>query len=97
VPPWFPAQILQDYYDRGRRIWNDLYRTHKRFFQVHDDRIKVDLRDLFGEGFERYSSLKLLPAQVVLEDQGILVLRRKEFFKFLRLKPSKFFELFGNK
>jgi hypothetical protein len=33
----------------------------------------------------------------VLEDQGILVLRRKEFFKFLRLKPSKFFELFGSK
>lgn len=97
VPPWFPAQVLQDYYDRGRRIWNDLYRTHKRFFQVHDDRIKVDPRDLFGDGFERYSSLKLLPAQVVLEDQGILVLRRKEFFKFLRLKPSKFFELFGEK
>ena len=97
VPTWFPAEVLQDYYDRGRRIWNDLYHTHKRFFQVHDDRIKVDLRDLFGEGFERYTTLKLLPAQVVLEDQGILVLRRKEFFKFLRLRPNKFFELFGGK
>lgn len=97
LPAWFPAELLQDYYDRGRRIWNDLYRTHKRFFEVHDDRIKVDLRDVFGEGFERYASLKMLPAQVVLEDQGILVLRRKEFFKFLRLKPSKFFELFGGK
>ena len=28
---------------------------------------------------------------------GIFVLRREEFFKFLRLKPSKFFELFGEK
>ena len=97
LPAWFPTELLQDYYDRGRRIWNDLYRAHKRSFQIHDDRINVDLRDVFGEGFERYASLKMLPAQVVLEDQGILVLRRKEFFKFLRLKPSKFFELFGSK
>ena len=50
-----------------------------------------------NEGFEKYTSIKLLPAQVVLEDQNILVLRRKEFLKFLRLKTWRFFELFRDK
>lgn len=97
LPAWFPSGILQDYYDRGRRIWHELYKTHKNCFHVEGDRIKVDLRDLFGEGFEKYTSIKLLPAQVVLEDQNILVLRRKEFLKFLRLKTWRFFELFRDK
>ena len=97
LPVWFPTEVLQDYYDRGRRIWQDLYRKNKRAFAVDGNRIKVDLRDVFGEGFEKYTNLKLLPAQVVLEDQGILILRRTEFLKFLQLKPKRFFELFGGK
>lgn len=97
LPVWFPTEILQDYYDRGRRIWQDLYHKNRHSFSIEGDRIKVDLRDLFGEGFEKYTSLKLLPAQVVLEDQGILILRRKEFRKFLQLKPKRFFELFRDK
>lgn len=97
LPVWFPTEVLQDYYDRGRRIWQDLYHKNRRSFSVEGERIKVDLRDLFGEGFEKYTSLKLLPAQVVLEDQGILILRRKEFRKFLQLKPKRFFELFGDR
>ena len=95
LPIWFPSEILQDYYDRGRRIWRDLYHKYRRSFSIEGDRIKVDLRNVCGDGFERYSNLKLLPAQVVLEDQGILILRRKEFLKFLRLTPKRFFQLFN--
>lgn len=89
VPAWFSDKILDNYYDRGRRIWGDIYRKNKRLFHAEGRYVKVDPRDLWPEGFEKYAYVKLLPSEVTFEDQGIIVLYQKEFFKFLRIRPAR--------
>ncbi|OLN28975.1 hypothetical protein DSOL_3786 [Desulfosporosinus metallidurans] len=44
IPDWFPVGIFDDYKDRGRVIWKELYETRqKHFVQRRGNRLSVDI------------------------------------------------------
>lgn len=98
APAWLSDKILDNYYDRGKRVWRDIYLKSPQAFHVAGGYLKVDPRELWPDSFERYSYVKLLSTNVLKDEQSPILLYRKEFFKFIDAKQrSRFMELFSRK
>lgn len=98
VPRWLSDKILDNYYDRGRRVWRDIYLKAPQTFHVVGGYLKVDPRELWPDSFDRYSYVKLLSTNVLKDEQSPILLYRKEFFKFIDIKQrNRFLALFSRK
>ncbi|MHB8106832.1 MAG: phospholipase D family protein [Candidatus Cryosericum sp.] len=98
VPVWLSDKILDNYYDRGRRVWRDIYAKSPQAFHVTGGYLKVDPRELWSDSFERFSYVKLLGIDVLKDEQSPILLYRKEFFAFIGIKQrSRFMEWFVRK
>ncbi len=89
-PSFFPDQMINDYYERGKKIWADLYTERKKAFTVRKNELRVKKDDLFKDPKERKTNMNYLPPEVVIEETGILVLDKKRFFSFIGVKRRWF-------
>ncbi|MBH8609120.1 phospholipase D family protein [Thermoactinomyces sp. CICC 10521] len=86
-PPYFPEGKLNDYYERGKLIWRNLYIQNKKAFKNRKDKVFVNIDELTtkGERKSRKILISYIPADIVDEETGVLVLDRKKFFSFIGL------------
>jgi len=92
VPEWFSDSRIDDYYLRGKQIWQRLYRTKKKGFQEDktSNEITIDDDIVFGSKLsvskDKRECLQYLSAGIVKEDKGLVVLNRNKFLKFISKK-----------
>ena len=92
VPEWFSESRIDDYYLRGKQIWQRLYRTKKKGFQEDktSNEITIDDDIVFGSKLsvskDKRECLQYLSAGIVKEDKGLVVLNRNKFLKFISKK-----------
>jgi len=92
IPEWFSDSRIDDYYLRGKQIWQRLYRTKKKGFTEDktSNEITVDDDIVFGSKLsvskEKRECLQYLSAGIVKEDKGLVVLNRNKFLKFISKK-----------
>lgn len=94
IPQWFSTGRIDDYYLRGKQLWQRMYRMKKKGFK--EDRsgneITIDDDIVFGSKLsvnrEKRECLQYLYAGIVKEDKGLVVLNRKKFFAFIDLKKG---------
>jgi HKD family nuclease len=86
-PPYFPEGKLNDYYERGKQIWKNLYIQNKKAFKNRKNKVFVNIDELTikGERKSRKILISYLPTDIVDEETGVLVLDRKKFFSFIGL------------
>lgn len=89
-PSFFPNQMINDYYERGKKIWADLYTERRKAFTVRKNELRVKKDDLFKDPKERKINMNYLPPDVVIEETGILVLDKKRFLSFIGVKRRWF-------
>lgn len=88
IPDWFPVGIFDDYKDRGRVIWKELYETRqKHFVQRRGNRLSVDISQFSTGDKDKQGKINYLPPDCVIEDSHVVVLNSKEFFNFIRVNP----------
>lgn len=88
IPDWFPVGIFDDYKDRGRVIWKELYETRqKHFVQRRGNRLSVDISQFSTGDKDKQGKINYLPPDCVIEDSHVVVLNSKEFFNFIRVSP----------
>jgi hypothetical protein len=92
VPEWFSDSRIDDYYLRGKQIWQRLYRTKKKGFTEDktSNEITIDDDIVFGSKLsvskDKRECLQYLSAGIVKEDKGLVVLNRNKFLKFISKK-----------
>jgi len=89
-PSFFPDQPINDYYERGKKIWANLYTERKKAFTVRKNELRVKMDDLIKDPKDQKINISYLPPDVVIEETGILVLDKKRFFSFIGVKRRWF-------
>lgn len=88
LPEWFPETLFDDYRERGRFIWKNLYESHKNhFFDREDNNIFVDI-DQFSDNRDKRSKINYLPTECVKEDNQVLILNKEEFYRYININKS---------
>lgn len=96
VPRWFPSSRFNDYEDRGRNLWLEIYRSANSCFRRTDDnRVSVDYKDkaLNWDDKQKDSVVNYLPPQIVVENKAVLLLREREFFQWIHAKRRRGFSI----
>ena len=94
VPGWFSKSRIDDYYLRGKQLWQRLYRMKKKGFKEDkvSNEITIDDDIVFGSKLsvnrEKRECLQYLYAGIVKEDKGLVVLNRKKFLAFISKKQG---------
>lgn len=85
IPKWFPMKRFNDYDERGKFIWRELYRSHKQVFDIRDDNTILIKIEEFGDrtNKERANKINFLPPECIIEDSPVLVINRELFFNFI--------------
>ncbi|MCM3693227.1 phospholipase D family protein [Neobacillus niacini] len=86
VPNYFPNEPFNDYDDRGKLIWKELFRSYKDAFEIRSDNtISIKIENFSGNIKERQTKINYLPIECIIEDEPVLVVKRDIFFSFIDL------------
>lgn len=90
-PEWFPEKLFQDYEERGKFIWSQLYLSHRDAFDVRvDNSILINLEALGARtNRERVNKINFLPVECIIEDSPVLVVHKQMFFQFIDREEGK--------
>ncbi|KYG58501.1 restriction endonuclease PLD domain-containing protein [Planococcus maritimus] len=100
IPEWFPEQKFDDYLDRGRRIWQEIYKSHEGDFDFRkEDSVLVHIENIaVPKSRDRDALLNYLPSGCITEDSSVLLLDQKKFKEYIEydkyFKKSLFKRLF---
>jgi len=88
LPQWFPTTKFNDYYERGKTLWLELYKSNTDSFEIRkDNTINVRINDFIAGGNsqerERQSLINYLPHGSVIEDNKILLIFKDKFMDFI--------------
>lgn len=94
VPEWFPPSIFYDYYERTRRIWRDIYKSHGESFEEAIDEtenvkiLRVDTSKLQSSDSKTDNNVLInyLPDECIKDSVtslNYLILYEKEFSDFI--------------
>jgi hypothetical protein len=85
IPKWFPMKKFNDYDERGKFIWRELYRSHKQVFDIRDDNTILIKIEEFGDrtNRDRANKINFLPPECIIEDSPVLVINKELFFNFI--------------
>ncbi|MGC5328326.1 phospholipase D family protein [Brevibacillus sp. SYSU BS000544] len=85
LPDWFPEGKFNDYDERGKFIWRELFRSHRQNFDVRDDNSIFINIDEFGNqtNKDKTNKINFLPPECIIEDGPVLVINKELFFKFI--------------
>lgn len=91
IPKWFPMKKFNDYVERGKFIWRELYRSHKQVFDIRDDNTILIKIEEFGDrtNKERANKINFLPPECIIEDSPVLVINKEIFFKFIEMSEKE--------
>ncbi|WP_442598199.1 phospholipase D family protein [Neobacillus sp. D3-1R] len=91
IPKWFPMKKFNDYDERGKFIWRELYRSHKQVFDIRDDNTILIKIEEFGDrtNKERANKINFLPPECIIEDSPVLVINKEIFFKFIEMSEKE--------
>lgn len=87
APAWFTEEPFNDYYNRGKEIWERIYDMQKSGFTYRKNKneIIIDESILAQQGFgnkKKTELLEYLPIGVLVEDKGMVRLNAEKFFEF---------------
>lgn len=87
LPPWFPTGLFQDYIDRGRQLWREIYGMHSKtpVFKVKGAKLIVDIDRIKTKTSDQRTLINYLPIECIKEDSQILILDKNEFYKYIRI------------
>lgn len=90
IPHWFPENKFNDYDERGKFIWRELYRSHQQYFDVREDNSIFINIDEFGNqtNKDKTNKINFLPPECIIEDSPVLVINKDLFFKFIEWKEG---------
>lgn len=90
---WFSEQRFDDYNQRGKKIWRELFISNKEAFDVRNDNTIYVRSEMLGKRNkrEREEIINYLPPESILEDNTVLILNKEIFMKFINKKSSKRF------
>lgn len=94
IPQWFSLSRIDDYYLRGKQLWERLYRMKSKGFKEDKSSNEITIDDdiVFGNKLsvnkEKRECLQYLSSGIVKEDKGLVVLNRKKFFSFIDKKQG---------
>ncbi len=94
VPSWFSPGRIDDYYLRGKQLWQRLYRMKKKGFNEDKSKNEITIDDdiVFGSKLtvsrDKRECLQYLHAGIIIEDKGLVVLNRKKFLGFISEENS---------
>ena len=85
IPEWFPEQKFNDYLDRGRRIWQEIYKSHEDDFDFRkEDSVLVHIENIAGQNRrDRDILVNYLPSECITEDSTVLLLNQKNFKEYI--------------
>ncbi len=87
VPKWLSNTRIDDYYARGKEMWQHLYISRRRGFKINGGELLLDDDIVFGSkmgsGRDKREWLQYLPVGVLIEDKGIVRVNRERFFEFI--------------
>lgn len=91
IPKWFPVKKFNDYDERGKFIWRELYRSHKQVFDIRDDNTILIKIEEFGDrtNRDRANKINFLPPECIIEDSPVLVINKELFFYFIEYEQKK--------
>ncbi|QYR24343.1 phospholipase D family protein [Paenibacillus sp. sptzw28] len=93
IPPWFPNKKFNDYDERGKFIWRELFRSHRQYFDVREDNSIFINIDEFGNqtNKDKLNKINFLPPECIIEDSPVLVINKELFFNFIEWneKPNR--------
>lgn len=85
LPKWFPETPFIDYEERGRKLWQNTFTAYPQAFKEHtDDTIFVETSEFCPNSPERQTYIDYLNPACIHEDNVILVLSKKDFYKFIQ-------------
>lgn len=93
LPEWFSNQQFDDYNQRGKKIWRELFISNKEAFDVRNDNTVYVRIEMLGKHTkrEREEIINYLPPESIQEDNTVLILNREMFMKFINEQRSKSF------
>ncbi len=92
VPAWYSTGRIDDYYLRGKHLWQRLYRMRKKGFSEDKSKNEITIDDdiVFGSKLtanrDKRECLQYLYAGIIKEDKGLVVLNREKFLSFISKK-----------
>lgn len=91
VPKWFPKTKFNDYDQRGKFIWRELYRSHKQAFDIRtDNTILIKIEEFGNQTYrDKTNKINFLPAECIIEDSPVLVINKELFFKFIEMSEKE--------
>jgi hypothetical protein len=90
IPKWFPEHPFNDYSERGKFIWNELFRTHKTHFDIRDDNsIFISINEFATNPKDKKNIINFLQPECIQEDSSVLVVNKDSFFNFIGYKDVK--------
>lgn len=93
LPEWFSTQKFDDYNERGKKIWHELFISNKEAFDVRNDNTVYVRSEVLGKRTkrEREEIINYLPPESILEDNTVLILNKEIFMSFINERSNKAF------
>lgn len=90
---WFSKKKFDDYIDRGKKIWRELFISNRQSFDIRNDNtVFVRLEDLGKRTKrEREEVINYLPPESIMEDNTVLILNKQIFMEFIKIKNKTAF------
>ena len=90
VPDYFPTGVYNDYYTKGRKLWQSAYFAHPEAFREYDDLISVDVGQLRNYKTEQAMLVNFLDVSCIrTADARNPILFKDKFFAFIGRDMSK--------
>jgi NgoFVII restriction endonuclease len=85
LPEWFPTRIFNDYEERGKRMWKNVFAAHREAFKINEigDSIFIDINKFSNNEKQRNTLIQYLNASSIQEESAILVVLKKPFYDFI--------------
>jgi hypothetical protein len=88
TPSWFPGKVFDDYRERGRALWSQIFKSNSKHFQKGDnDTLVVDYRTIPWREQDKDWLLNHVPPQIVQESKGLIAFRAREFYEWIGVRP----------
>lgn len=93
IPKWFSENRFDDYSERGKKIWRELFISNKDAFDVRNDNTIYVRSEVLGKRNkrEREEINNYLPTESILEDNTVLILDKEIFMNFIGEKTRSGF------
>lgn len=87
-PSWFPKEVFDDYRERGRALWSQIFKSNSKHFQKGDSNtLVVDYRTIPWREQDKDWLLNHVPPQIVEESKGLVTFRAREFYEWIGIMP----------